>query len=86
MSPHVNHESELTAISQQASIACTVNILLVILRRSTTLTAVSSKTAEKVVYQNRMQYSHGKLRSYRGKKKRGVLLTNEILEYYAIFI
>lgn len=68
MSLHVNHESELTAISQQANISCSANILLVILRRSITPTTVPSKSAEQVVDQNRIQYKCGELISYRKKK------------------
>lgn len=70
MSLHVNHESELTAISQQASIACSANILLVILRRSTTLATVSPKSAENVVDQNRIQWKREELISCRRKKLR----------------
>ena len=87
MSPYVNHASELTDISQQASIACSVNILLLILRRSTILTTVSPKSAEPVVEQNSIKHKCGELISYRknlrvlAQKLRFYSITQFLLKY-----
>lgn len=71
-------------ISQQASTTCSDNILVVILRRSTALTTVSSKSAEQVMDPKRMQYNRRELINYRKKIKRfGSEM--KILEHYAIF-
>lgn len=67
VSPYANHESELTDISQQASIACSINIFIPIFRRSKILTTASPKSAESVVKQNSIQHKYENLISYRKK-------------------
>lgn len=84
MSPYINHASELTDSSQQASTACSVNTFLLMLRRSTILTTVSPKSAEQVVGQNSIQHKPGNLISHRKKKFRGFVSEMKVLKYYAI--
>ena len=67
MNPYENHASELIDVSQQASIACSINILLLILRRSMILTTVSTESAEPAVEQNSIKHKHEDLISCRKK-------------------
>lgn len=85
MNPYESHASELIDRSQQASIACSANILLLILRRSMILTTVSTESAEPVVGKNSIKHKHEDLISCR-KKSKGFGSEIKVLEYYGIFI
>lgn len=84
MNPYENHASELIDMSQQASIPCSANILLLILK-SMILTTVSTESAEPVVEKNSIKHKHEDLINCR-KKSKGFGSEIKVLEYYGFFI
>lgn len=84
MNPYENHASELIDMSQQASIPCSANILLLILK-SMILTTVSTESAEPVVEKTSIKHKHEDLINCR-KKSKGFGSEIKVLEYYGFFI